>query len=292
MMIAAADKARGLRALLSKHLGWRYRNFQVNNRAVGRAVELLGNRVRLDGMRFSLDCPLITTPLKSTIAFGLHEWEERELVKRHLPRDLPVIELGGGLGVVSCLINSRLSNPNRHVVVEANPAMIDVLNRNRQLNACAFQVINKALGYRRESIDLAIDAEFVGTRTVNIGAASVVSVPSVTLAALLDRFNFERAGVICDIEGAEAGLIESELPVLRERAPYLMMEMHPRILSASVVDRLIDKLRVAGFSILDTLGDCVFARFTGARADARGQRYDGSAADAVPGAGTGPAFTP
>jgi hypothetical protein len=35
-----------------------------------------------------------------------------------------------------------------------------------------------------------------------------------------------------------------------------MMEMHPKTLGAHVVHRLMDKLRAAGFSITDVIGDC------------------------------------
>src|SRR5579859_6129189 len=98
------------REKLQRRLGWYKVRLQINNPIVGRAIELTGNRVRMDGNTYSVDCPYISTGHKSTIAFGLHEIEERMLVKKWLPRDTPVLELGGGLGVVSCLINRKLSN--------------------------------------------------------------------------------------------------------------------------------------------------------------------------------------
>jgi hypothetical protein len=133
MFIARAISAisrEGFRDALVKRIEQRYRNFQVNNHTIGRAIELFGNRVQMDGMIFSVDCPLISTPHKSTLAFGLHEMEERELVERWLPRDIPTFELGGGLGVVSCLINRKLARPSDQIVVEANPIMIPILEQN------------------------------------------------------------------------------------------------------------------------------------------------------------------
>jgi len=89
---------------------------RINNRTVGRLVELSGNRIRIGGLKFSVDSPGIDTAHKSTLFFGLHEIDERALVERWLPKSLPVVEFGGGLGVVSCMANRLLERPVRSVV--------------------------------------------------------------------------------------------------------------------------------------------------------------------------------
>ena len=75
-----------------------------------------------------------------------HEPHERALLKRWLPKDLPIVEFGGGIGVVSCSANRRLDRPEQHIVIEANPAVTPLLEQNRDLNGCRFQVKNMALG--------------------------------------------------------------------------------------------------------------------------------------------------
>src|SRR6476620_7340833 len=99
---------------------WYLGRLQVNNPIVGRLVELSGNRLGRDGLTYSVESPNITRGHKSTLLFGLHEMEERRLIKSWLPANLPLIELGGGLGVVSCLANKTIIRPEQHVVVEAN----------------------------------------------------------------------------------------------------------------------------------------------------------------------------
>ena len=42
---------------LTRRLYWYKARLQVNNPLVGRIVALTGNRVRMDGMTFSVDCP-------------------------------------------------------------------------------------------------------------------------------------------------------------------------------------------------------------------------------------------
>jgi hypothetical protein len=69
-----------------------------------------------------------------------------------LRRDLPVIELGGALGVVACVTNKLLAQPSAHVVVEANPLAIPPLTVNKEANHCAFEIVNRAIAYGVDSV--------------------------------------------------------------------------------------------------------------------------------------------
>ena len=212
---------------------------QVNNPNVGKVVEILGDRVRMDGFVYSVASPQITRGHKSTLAFGLHEMEERELIRRWLPSDTPILEFGGGLGVVSCLANSKLSRPDRHVVVEANPVMANILEKNRALNGSMFHVLNRAIAYDCDHIDLNLDTEFVGSTCIKSSAARTVVVPTTTATDLMSSFGFDEVGIICDIEGAELDLIKCEFRSIGERIRFVMAEMHPAILGKDVVDDLL-----------------------------------------------------
>jgi FkbM family methyltransferase len=243
---------------IKRRLKWYKARFQVNNPVVGRAVELLGDRVWMDGLTYSVSTPQITRGHKSTLAFGLHEIEERELIRRWLPSNVPVLEFGGGLGVVSCLANRKLDRREQHIVVEANPAMISILQRNRDLNGCKFRIINKAIAYDCDRIDLNVDSGFVGSTAKPVALGTSVSVETTTVQSLLDEAGFEQAGIVCDIEGVEADVVDREVPMLGKRIRYIMAEMHPKILGADVVDGVMRKLGAAGFSLKQQIGDCVF----------------------------------
>ena len=69
---------------------------------------------------------------------------------------------------------------------------------------------------------------------------------------------FAEAGIVADIEGAEADVIERELPQLGDRIRFLMVEMHPAILGGERVDCLVHDLRAIGFVLKQQLGDCMF----------------------------------
>ena len=250
---------KSLQQKISRRLSFYKSRLQVNNPIVGRVVEILGDRVRMDGFVYSVASPQITRGHKSTLAFGLHEMEERELIQRWLPSKTPILEFGGGLGVVSCLANSKLSKPERHVVVEANPVMAEILEKNRTVNGCMFHVLNRAIAYDCDHINLNLDTEFVGS-TIKSSAAQSVAVPTTTATDLMNSYGFDEAGIICDIEGAELDLIEREFRPLGDRIRFVMAEMHPTILGKDVVDDLLRKLTALGFNMKQRIGDSVFLR--------------------------------
>ena len=214
--------------------------------SAGRFVESRKNRVRLERMTFSTDLPSMDTWLKGEVFLGYYEAEQRTLVKRCLPTDLPVVEFGGGLGVVSCLANRRLINRQDHVVVEANPQVVPLLERNRNMNDCRFHVVNRALAYDSATVALHVARSFADSR-VGGDSGTIVSVPATSLEAIADSFGFDQFALICDIEGAEASLVEREIDVLRQRVPFLLVEIHPHILGAAGEARVVQALESAGF---------------------------------------------
>ena len=232
--------------------------FRTNNPVVGRAIELAGNKVSVDGMIFSVDCPQLTTGRKSSLAFGIYEMEERALIKRWLPSEFPVLEFGGGLGVVSCLLNRKLANPFQHLVVEANPAMITLLEHNRDINCRKFKVINKAIGCDGDHVDLNIDIQFYASSIKGQSVGRTARVRTATASSLMIEMDFAEAGIVCDVEGAEVDLISREIPTLGSRIKFIMAEMHPKIVGEDVVRSLMNDLTAFGFVLKEQLGDVVF----------------------------------
>ncbi|MGH7567726.1 MAG: FkbM family methyltransferase [Gemmatimonadales bacterium] len=228
----------------------------ISHRLVGRLVELGGNRVAVAGLRFSVDNPLITTRQKGLLDLGTHESGEIALVRRYLVAELPVVELGGGIGVVSCVINRQLARAEDHVVVEANPDLIPTLEVNRRLNACRFQIHHRALAYGGEETTLAIDS-FVTSR-VGGAAPRRARVRTTTLASLLDEAAFERINLVADIEGGETDLVEREGPLLARRARMLIIETHARFAGVERTGRMLAALASLGFAEVARVRD-VFA---------------------------------
>src|SRR5580698_4591709 len=108
-------------------------------------------RVRLGRCIFSLEG---ITDKSTLIELFTNKYEaaERQAVARYLRRDIPVVELGGSMGVVACVTNRLLKDPAAHVVVEANPLVIPQLELNRALNRCQFEIVNRAIAYEMETV--------------------------------------------------------------------------------------------------------------------------------------------
>jgi FkbM family methyltransferase len=214
---------------------------------LGRLVELRGDWVRVEGCRFDLSHPQISRGLKGRLLRGRYERSERELLSDWLDPNSPVIELGGGIGIVATLVNRRLRDPERHLVVEANPSLIGILNSRRIQNHAQFSAEHGALDHSgSETVHLQVGDEFISGR-VGAPSGDTVAVPAVTLEQLLARYPWTGLTLICDIEGAETELVEKEGETLGRHCDTLIIEVHPEFRSREQCDALFARLENLGF---------------------------------------------
>lgn len=225
-------KANILARMLRQHGTLRTIRFVVSNVLedqwiLGRLVELLGNRGRLRGLEFDLDSPHINTRLKSRFLINTWEMETLHLVDKYLPTDLPVVEFGACIGVVSCFMNKRLENPKAHVVVEANENLIPLLERNRNRNGRGFKIMNSAIDYTGDTVTFHHSDNFNEGKTEPHNYQHETSVVStISLQAILEQEGFEKICLISDIERKEHDLIEHEGQVLVDHVEWFLVEMH------------------------------------------------------------------
>jgi FkbM family methyltransferase len=217
----------------------------------------------LDGCTFALD----TVPDSLTKLFlldGTYELPERRAVRKHLRRDLPVIELGGALGVVACVTNKLLAESSAHVVVEANPLAIPSLTANKELNRCGFSIVNRALAYGVDTVTFSPTVDIASNSIESDGTAlhgteKAVTVKAICLDSLLKTNGFQNFSLVCDIEGKEYDLVCQELDVLK-RADVIVMETHARMIGEEKNQELINKLAGIGFSIIEEDGFVITLR--------------------------------
>jgi FkbM family methyltransferase len=107
---------------------------------IGFVFDLTGAIYSVDRCRFEIPVHLTDRNYRSAFLLGEYQAGERKLVRRFLRADDRVIELGGGIGVLSCLVNSQLIWRTHHLVVEANPELIPLLRHHRELNRACFQI--------------------------------------------------------------------------------------------------------------------------------------------------------
>jgi FkbM family methyltransferase len=245
-------RTRGVSQLVNRIRWYFQRWWMSDNWLLGKLVELRGNRVSLDGCQFDLSSSKILTAQKAGFWVGNYEVKERIAVQQIPDNALPIVELGGGIGVVSCVTSKHFGNPARHVVVEANPNMIPVITRQRDLNGCNFMIIPANLSYDGQEVPFHISARFLASSTLDVPnqASEVVRVPATTLRAILDQQGFERIVLICDIEGAEVSLFQHESEILGSRVEYLVLEYHPKLTGQDAIQLIKDLLGHLGFTQL------------------------------------------
>ena len=238
---------------VTEGLAWRRKLWRHENWFFGKWVELTGNRFKIDDLVFGLDDPTIRTASKSQFLFNLYEQPEIALVKKYVQPDVPIIELGGCIGVVSCVANRLLTNSTQHIVLEANPAVLDALKANRDRNGCHFRVEHAALGYASANVEFYVNSGFMSGSTFR-KTEQKIAVPAITIERLADQSQFARFNLLADIEGAEIDLVEHESEFLARHVQRILLETHPHIVGQAAVNRMIDTLRSVGFDVLEQTG--------------------------------------
>lgn len=208
--------------------------------ASGWLFDKLGGEYRHRGLRFAVPASLTRRGFRGRFLLGLYEFPERRLL-RHLPPDSTLLDLGGCLGVVSCLANRRLRNPAQHVVVEANPALIPTLTANRDRNDAAFAVLHGMVGGT---------GRFWPGGNIVAGSAhrprgEPLSVPVLNLDAMEAGSDLRFDAFLIDIEGGEAEFVAAEGERL-SRARFVLMEFHPNFIGKERCDVIEQQLGAAG----------------------------------------------
>lgn len=224
----------------------------------GLLFDLRGGEYRTEGMSFRIVPDQFPRSYRSRLYFDIYEAPERALARKWIPADAQVLELGGCVGVLSCVVNKLLDNPAHHVVIEANPTLIDVLTYNRDTNGCSFQIENCI-------VSSATEAEFyiahiMTANRKDSGRGRRVRVPTETIEMLENRHNVKFDTLILDIEGGELDFFSENADRLAN-VRLVLLELHRHILNAAQLEICTMVLEKAGLRRVDTLDETeVWAR--------------------------------
>jgi FkbM family methyltransferase len=179
------------------------------------------NAIPHRGSRIATDDPAISPADKAALFFGLYERSEIDQVCAYLLPDVDVIELGASIGANTVEIAKRIDGSVRLFAVEPHPRNVATLNRTLALNGCRDRVliVPAAIDYSGRQ-----QASFTTSSVSNLRGrighppienAAVVQVAVVTLSGLLSQQNITRYQLVCDIEGAEVGILSYDADALR-----------------------------------------------------------------------------
>lgn len=230
--------------------------FHTKTWLAGCLFNLLGKKSAvLDGVEVVVPLNLTDTRLRGQFLIGSYERQERRFLKKYLNPEASVLELGGCIGVVSCVTNRLLRHPERHVVLEANPNLIPHLQRNKEFTGSAFTVENCIISNNPQNrffVNTAIGGSSVRRKAKG---AVEISVPGTTLADLERTHQIKFDTLIMDIEGAELEFLRENRQWLRQ-IDTVFMEIHPHAdnLSDEEVAECRQILEEAGLRLVVTDG--------------------------------------
>ena len=218
------------------------------NPLLGLAFLVLRREFRIEGMRFTVPLAHQSWSSLATYWFDDYEKPEREFCSEFIQAEDTVCELGGCLGIVSMVINRRLQNPSRHLVVEANPALIPWIHTNRDRNGGGFHILHAAAG-NGEALRFNGATGMLTGREADEPSEGVL-VEGKSLSELWQSFG-PFTVLVMDIEGAERSVFTGRDEHWKD-CHLIVVEWHPSLITEAAVAECRDRLVSAGFRCVGT----------------------------------------
>jgi FkbM family methyltransferase len=210
-------------------------------------AKFAGSQSVIHGVTLPLDRSIFTDPIIYSVVRGRYELSEAEAAKQLLRPDDRVLELGGGVGLIST-IAAKLVPQGQVVTIEANPRLVSFIERVHGLNGVRAECINA----------IAAGGEGGGTAKFYLRKDFWVSSMSPEPADYVDAVDVNVIGisvlvkqhkpsvVIIDIEGGEMNLIDEDWT---RGVRLVMMEVHPKQTGLEGVQKLVDFFTNCGFTV-------------------------------------------
>jgi FkbM family methyltransferase len=175
-----------------------------------------------------------------------HQYEEAELsiLDATLTPEDSVLELGAGIGLTSIFCAKRIGDGAKVHALEANPALVPVLERNFQLNGVRPDFHSMAAAKETGEVEFALDRSYTSSGLHGRPSETVerVRLPAAGFQELLDRYS--PSYLIMDIEGGEIDLLPgANLSCVRK----ICLEVHPEIVGDAAISGVVAGLMGAGF---------------------------------------------
>lgn len=211
----------------------------------GTYFTLFEKTYKVNGLDLVIPFDLTDIKFRGQFPIDFYEKQERRYLKQYLPKNATVLELGACLGVVSCITNRLLEHPERHVVVEANPNVVPIIEENKRRNQCSFQIEHCMVSSR------AVNEFFIG-KTILMSSnrrqsATKISVAGKTIADLEREHGMRFDALVMDIEGGELDFLRENRDKLKElNVVFMEVHPHPEILSQEDVAECLSILTESG----------------------------------------------
>jgi len=218
-------------------------------------IDLLKNKLLAEEYKYrgvQIDFESLDPVVQRSIANGRYEAGAIKNIDRYLRPDLDVIELGGGIGIISCYVNDFLSSDSAQVVLEPDPRVVEELKRNSTENQADIEIIETAYSPDGNSVSLTLDGPFWESSTIEDGARNV-TVSGINIEEIIDRFDISDFILITNTEGAEYPLVHNEIEILKKQCEIMMVGFHN--VDGYSMDEAISEIERNGFESVGSRGN-------------------------------------
>lgn len=209
-----------------------------------------GGLIRSRGLVFPNDPKFLIPKTRRLLRSNSYEAREADAVRALVKEGDVALELGAGIGFMSTLMAKSCKAREVHTF-EANPSFIPYIRRVHEANGVADKVVltNALLGAAPGVATFYERADFAASSLTEDppGVASPVvathAVPVLDIARVMA--DLCPTALVCDIEGAEAGLLPlADLSSVR----VAVIELHPQWIGEVGVRAVFDALHGAGLT--------------------------------------------
>jgi FkbM family methyltransferase len=198
----------------------------------------------LYGVRLEFDDRWASPAIRHAIDAGWYEQPERRVLEATLRPDDRYLELGAGSGYITARA-CQLIGDARVVAYEAIPELAAVAAETAKRNGFHPEIFNAILGMEDGETNLFVASDFWDSTTVDNGAGHKIRVPVRSLDRELART--QATYLMVDIEGGEVDLLGAA--PLPDHVRAVCVELHPGVIGATPIQRLLVKLINEGFHL-------------------------------------------
>lgn len=198
------------------------------------------------GVKLWLAAPVLRKGHRRQIVRDQYEAAELSILGATLTPEDSVLELGAGIGLTSIFCAKRIGNDAKVHALEANPALVPVLERNFALNGVRPDFHSMAAARESGTVEFALDHSYTSSGLHGRPSETVerVRLPAAGFQELLDRYR--PSYLIMDIEGGEIDLLPgADLSCVRK----ICLELHPEIVGDAAISDVVAGLMAAGFQL-------------------------------------------
>ena len=186
--------------------------------------------------------PSFGSEVRTELYSGRYEQGEIHLLAQYLLPNDRLLELGGGLGLLSTFAAQKIGSINV-LLVEANPEMVPLIREVHRKNKVDPGIKSGAVARTDGTLRFHIAQDFWGSSTEMVAnGEKTVEVTAFALDKLIHEFR--PTFLVCDIEGGEFDLFE-DTQLVGVRA--VIVEVHSKTLLDKDVLKLFDKFARLGF---------------------------------------------